>query len=282
MASHFGAQAAAYAAHRPILPPSVVAAILDAAGPHVTRIVDVACGSGQLTLALAAAAPASAAVVGLDAAPEQLAFARAADAGGRVEWRAADATATGEHDGSVDLLTVAQALHWFVAPAAAPPPPPRPFYAEVARVVRQGGTFAAVNYGKASLVSAGDPAAPLPAATALLHTAHDVTLAPFWPPERHLVIDGMAGLDPAPGEGFANVRRSATRMLSPPLTPAAIAGYVSSWSATAAAARAGLDVAAGVESGLAAEVGGGAATLRLEWPVTLLLATRARVTPHRV
>lgn len=279
MASLFGASvAAAYALHRPILPPAVVAAILAEAGSGVKRIVDIACGSGQLTLALAAATPRATVVVGLDASPAQLSFARDADPGGRVLWRQGTATETGEETGAADLLTVAQALHWCVParPPASPSPPPRPFYVEAARVLRPGGTFAAVSYGLASICAAdADGGTPLPAATAVLHAAHDDTLAAYWAPERALVLNGMRGLDPTPGEGFPRVVRRAARMSSAPLTPAAIAGYVASWSATAAAAAAGLDVAREVGAGLEAALGGPAARARLDWPVTLLLAARA-------
>ena len=204
MASLFGASvAAAYALHRPILPPAVVAAILAEAGSGVKRIVDIACGSGQLTLALAAATPRATVVVGLDASPAQLSFARDADPGGRVLWRQGTATETGEETGAADLLTVAQALHWCVParPPASPAPPPRPFYVEAARVLRPGGTFAAVSYGLASICAAdADGGTPLPAATAVLHAAHDDTLAAYWAPERALVLNGMRGLDPTPGE----------------------------------------------------------------------------------
>ena len=54
-----------------------------------------------------------------------------------IEYQQAAAEHTGLPDSSVDLITVAQALHWFDLDA---------FYTEARRVLRPGGTLAAWTY----------------------------------------------------------------------------------------------------------------------------------------
>ena len=55
----------------------------------------------------------------------------------RIDYRAAPAEASGLPNRSCDLVTVAQALHWFCNDS---------FYAEVKRVLKQDGLFAAWTY----------------------------------------------------------------------------------------------------------------------------------------
>ena len=57
--------------------------------------------------------------------------------GGGVEYVAASAYATGLPDGSADIVTCSQSLHWM---------DPEPTFAEVARILRPGGIFAAYDY----------------------------------------------------------------------------------------------------------------------------------------
>ena len=68
---------------------------------------DCACGSGQATEELAKR---FGKVVGTDASEGQL---RSAPAIPNVEWKLARGEDSGLEAGSVDLVTVAQALHWF-------------------------------------------------------------------------------------------------------------------------------------------------------------------------
>jgi SAM-dependent methyltransferase len=291
-AALFASQAAAYAAHRPAYTPSIVAVVVGE-GERPRRVLDVGCGSGQLTRALAAALPASSLVEGVDAVQAQLDGAAAAASGGgggggaRVTFRRADALATGAADASIDLLTVAQALHWFVEPvveegeesaaaaAAAAASPPRPFWVEAARVLRPRGRAAAISYGVPTLP-------PHPAATAALRAFHD-GLGDCWDGRRAAAVNGMAGLAPRPCEGFDGVRRVATTMAAPTSLDGVV-GLLSSWSAVCVAGRRGdagvLDRARReVAAGLAADgvADPASAALTIEWPVTVLLATRAGV-----
>ena len=77
-----------------------------------------------------------------DVAPEQIAAAKPHP---RVRYSVAPAERSGLADGSVDLVTVAQALHWFDVTA---------FYAEAARVARPGALLAVWNYPRPQFVDA--------------------------------------------------------------------------------------------------------------------------------
>jgi len=93
-------------------------------------VADVGCGTGILTRMLAAR---GLRVVGIDPSADMLAQARAAGEG--VEYRRGEAAVTGLPDGSVTLVTVAQAFHWFDLDTA---------LAEFHRVLRTGGHVAAI------------------------------------------------------------------------------------------------------------------------------------------
>jgi ubiquinone/menaquinone biosynthesis C-methylase UbiE len=97
----------------------------------VRRALDVACGTGLSSVALSDLARH---VVGVEAAFEMVA--RASWGEGRTYVSAA-AEALPIADSSVDLLTVASAIHWFNQPA---------FFAEAARTLRDGGWLAIYDY----------------------------------------------------------------------------------------------------------------------------------------
>src|SRR5690349_16043571 len=104
-ADHFSAIAPAYAAARPTYPPALFSWL---AGQVPARRLawDCAAGNGQATLALAELFET---VLATDASAAQLAE---LPARANVQRRVAPAEASGLPDGSADLVTVAQALHW--------------------------------------------------------------------------------------------------------------------------------------------------------------------------
>lgn len=105
------------------------------------RCLDLACGTGDLCLGLAARYPGSR-IVGIDLCEEMLALAakRGDEAGAAVEWRCADMAETGEADGEVDLLTGAYALR--NAPELGL------VLAEAARTLRPGGHAAFLDFSR--------------------------------------------------------------------------------------------------------------------------------------
>jgi len=139
--------------------------------PGRRRAWDCAAGNGQATLQLAQYFTE---VVATDASADQLAQAPPHP---RVTYRAAGAESSGLPDASVDLVTVAQALHWLDLPA---------FYREAQRVLVRAGVLAVWCYGLQRLDHE-------PADRLLEHFYGDV-VGPFWAPERRLVETGYRTL----------------------------------------------------------------------------------------
>jgi len=126
-ASGFGAEADAYERARPSYPPDAVAWIVDALRISTGRIVaDVAAGTGKFTRLLE---PTGAWVVAVE--PVEGMRARLP----RMPVAAASAERLPFRGESLDAITVAQAFHWFDAPAA---------LEEFHRVLRPGGRLALI------------------------------------------------------------------------------------------------------------------------------------------
>lgn len=124
-ASSFGAEAAAYADHRPGYPSeSVRWALDDAPGP---RVLDLAAGTGKLTEELL---PLTTDLVAVEPDPEMLAELRRRLPGVRALQGSAESIPL--PDGSVDAILVGQAMHWFDQEYCLP---------ELARVLSPGGTL---------------------------------------------------------------------------------------------------------------------------------------------
>ena len=102
--------------------------------PEDARWVDVGCGTGALSAAISALAR-PARVRGVDASAAYIAFARRTNADDRVRFEEADARALPFEDGGDDAAVSGLALNFV--------PEPERMVAEMARVVRRGGTVAA-------------------------------------------------------------------------------------------------------------------------------------------
>lgn len=207
---HFSGHAASYASARPSYPPELFA-WLSAHAPRGSprRAWDCGCGNGQASVALGAHFES---VIATDPSVPQLANARAA---GGVSYVAATSEQSPIAAGSIDLITIAQALHWFRLDE---------FYAEARRVARSGALIAAWSYGRTIID---------PAVDAAITRFHFETLADWWPPERRFVDEGYASL-PFP---FARVAVPAFEMQQH-WTRRDLLGYVGTWSAVAAMRRA--------------------------------------------
>jgi SAM-dependent methyltransferase len=119
-----------YAASRPRYPPELFARLASLVDQH--RLAwDSATGNGQAALDLAGY---FARVVATDISEEQI---RHAAKHPRIEYRVARSEESGLAEGTVDLVTVASAVHWFNLGN---------FFSEVRRVVRPGGVLAAWTY----------------------------------------------------------------------------------------------------------------------------------------
>ncbi len=168
-ADHFSGHAADYARFRPHYPP-VLFSFLAGLAPTRALAWDCGTGNGQAAVGLAEH---FAAVVATDPSSAQLAEATAHP---RVTYRVGAETGSGLADASVDLVSAAQALHWFDCEA---------FYAEVRRVLRPRGVLAVWTYGIPRVSPAIDP---------LIRAFHTQTVGPYWPSERRHVDAGYVTL----------------------------------------------------------------------------------------
>lgn len=201
---HFSALAEDYAHYRPRYPESLFAALAQAAPGHECAW-DCATGNGQ---AAAGLSPFFREVVATDASSAQIA---AASGPGNVCFSVAAAESSGLAAASVDLVLVAQAAHWFDLPA---------FYAEVERVLRPGGVLALLTYSGVRTTDEG--------INQILREFHQVTMAPYWPPERAHVENDYRDLPfPWPEIPFPVQTMTAQWTLDQLL------GYLGTWSATA-------------------------------------------------
>lgn len=138
--THWNGVAATYDAHRPAAP-SVLPPLLTqlAEAPHPALVVDLGSGTGLSTLLWADVARQ---VIGVEPNDEMRAEAERRAARERptathVRFLAAPAERTGLPDACADIVTASQAFHWMEPTAA---------LAEIARILRPGGVFAAYDY----------------------------------------------------------------------------------------------------------------------------------------
>jgi SAM-dependent methyltransferase len=200
---HFSGVSSAYAEFRPRYPESLFAWLVELPGRR-NLAWDCATGSGQAAVGLASRFDR---VIATDASAEQVG---AATPHPRVDYRVAPAEASGLESESVDLVTVAQALHWLDRPA---------FFAEAQRVLRSDGVLAAWTYGNPRLDDAQTDS--------VLQRFTSETVGPFWPPERALVDSEYRTID----FPFAEIEPPAFEIETQWTLPGLL-GYIGTWSAT--------------------------------------------------
>jgi SAM-dependent methyltransferase len=243
---HFSTASDRYAAHRPGYPAGLyewLAGLRPRSGTGAGHALawDCATGSGQAARGLAAH---FARVVATDASAEQI---RHAVPHPRIDYRVAAAEASGLPAHSVDLVTVAQAAHWFDLAR---------FHAEVARVLKPGGVLALWGYGRLVLPGAAD---------APFLRFYAETVGPYWPPERALIDDAYRSLH----FPFAEIAAPAFE-ITVEWNLADLLDYVSTWSAVKRylAAR-GEDPLPALRAALLPGWGDPATVRTLRWPLFL-------------
>lgn len=236
---HFSGHAAQYAQFRPQYPEALFEWLASLTVSH-DHAWDCGTGNGQAACGLARW---YARVTATDASAGQIESAEPCE---RVTYRVAKAEGSGIEPDSVDLVTVAQALHWFDLDQ---------FYAEVRRVVRPGGVFAGWCYGLSRIT---------PAVDAVIQHLYTDIVGENWPPERRFIEEQYHTL----AMPFPEIAAPAFAMTANWSLPALL-GYLGTWSAVQAYRRkSGTDPLELVANDLAAAWGAADSSRRIDWPLS--------------
>lgn len=251
-ADHFSGHAGTYAEFRPDYPDALFEHLAGLA-PSRRRAWDCATGNGQAAIPLAGHFEE---VVATDASEQQIARAAAHP---RVHYSVGLAESSRIEESSVDLISVAQSLHWFDRPR---------FWEEAERVLVPRGVLAVWSYG---LVSVS------PEVDAVLDRLYHDVVGAYWPAERALVETGYRTVrlpfEEIPAPAFAMEKEWSLPDL---------AGYLSTWSAvTRYRAATGRDAVEDVLSDLAAAWGREPARgRRVSWDLALRIGRKADRAPR--
>ncbi|MCQ4296678.1 class I SAM-dependent methyltransferase [Pseudomonas stutzeri] len=197
----FSSRSTDYARFRPTYPEALFSWLASQCA-ETEIAMDVAAGNGQASFPLTRHFHQ---VLACDASAEQL---NAADDWPDVQRVVADAHQLPVQNGQLDLLVVAQALHWFATPA---------FFAQARLALKPHGLFCAWCY---SLLEVAPPV------DALIQNLHSEILAGYWPAGRTSV-----------DAGYQDIRPPFARIACPAFSLAAhwdlaeLIGYLRTWSA---------------------------------------------------
>jgi SAM-dependent methyltransferase len=239
---HFSGHAASYAEARPTYPPELFAWLAGQCRGHALAW-DAGCGNGQASVALAGYFDA---VFASDPSAAQIA---SAEPHPRVRYAVEAAEQCSLADASADLVTVAQAYHWFDHAR---------FCAEARRVLAPGGVVALWSYAESRTAAAVD---------AVVDELHFIRLGADWPAGREHVLNRYRDL-PFP---FAPLS-------APPFDMhcewnlGQYLAYLRSWSASQRyLQRTGQDAVAAIAPAMAAAWGDPVRVRSVQWPLRLLV-----------
>ncbi|MFL5462082.1 MAG: class I SAM-dependent methyltransferase [Gemmatimonadales bacterium] len=211
---HFSVVADAYALRRPAYPDELFAFLAGAVAGH-DLAWDCAAGSGQASIPLTRYFRR---VIATDSSSAMLAKAPVHPS---VEYRRGSAYDSALEAGSADLVSVAQALHWFEREL---------FYAEAHRVLKPGGILAVWTYGACGCLMSGPDGNQLiedQAVTAVVTRFYHEVVGPYWPLERCHVEAGYSTISfPYPELDHPDFQMQQHWTLDELL------GYIGTWSAT--------------------------------------------------
>jgi len=244
---HFGSVSSHYADSRPTYPAELYAYLQGLCAAH--HIVwDCGAGSGQASRALVDYFDQ---VIATDASPQQISQAAPHP---HIDYRVAPAEESGLADHSVDLITVAQALHWFDFDR---------FFNEVRRVLKPNGVLAIWSYGRQIVHDH--------AVNEVFQRFYSEVVGAYWPPERRHVEEGYRSIQ----FPFSLLDTPSFEMKAMWDLPQFIS-YLRSWSATANYIKAnGGDPVVALEVELGGIWGNPSSTRLMEWPLTVLVSKKA-------
>jgi len=204
---------------------------------------DCATGNGQAAASLARIFER---VIATDGSADQLQLAQVVP---NIEYRTLLAGTNLAESNSCDLVTVAQALHWFANDE---------FFSSVKNALKPDGVFAAWCYGVQKVEQPID---------GIVTRLYEDILGPYWPEERRLVENRYRDID-FPFETSVQEDLALTRDWN----LAQFGSYVTSWSALQRYKRAqGSNPLALIWDELSEAWGDdGEATRRIEWPLTVV------------
>ncbi len=241
---HFSKQAADYAKFRPRYPQELFD-YLGSIAPSRRLAWDCGTGNGQAAVGLASVFDR---VIATDASEKQISNVKPHE---RVEYRVAPAEASGLESGTVDLIMVAQALHWFDLDR---------FHTEALRVLKPKGLLAASAYNLLQIEAAIDE---------IVNRYYYEVVGPFWPPERVLV------------EKFEELPFPFFEIQTPSFEMTAqwnldhLVGYLGTWSSTQRfIAETGVDPLQQISDELRAVWGDPQRTRKVRWPLTLRVGVK--------
>jgi SAM-dependent methyltransferase len=246
---HFSKQAADYAKFRPRYPRELFEYLGNIA-PSRQLAWDCGTGNGQASVGLATAFDR---VIATDASEKQIASAELHE---RVDYRVAPAEDSNIDFGTVDLIMVAQALHWFDLDR---------FYAEARRVLKPHGVLAASAYNLLQIE---------PTIDKIVNRYYYEVVGPFWPPERKLV------------ENFADLPFPFHEIKPPKIEITThwdldhLIGYLGTWSSTQRfMAAKGSDPLEQISDELRTGWGDPQQTRKVRWPLTLRIGVKGMRSP---
>lgn len=203
MKDYFSENAKGYSQFRPGYPDALIQRLFSLLKGNETAL-DVATGNGQVAVKLASYFQT---VYATDISEKQLSQAPKLQ---NVIYIKAPAEHTAFRTAKFDLITVAQAIHWFDFDA---------FYKEVYRILKPEGIFAVFGYGFFSTNSESDK---------LLNRLYNEIVGPYWYPERDYLTHEYQTI-PFPLEELVNEKYA----MSYTWTFGQLIGYLETWSATA-------------------------------------------------
>lgn len=203
MKDYFSGNSSEYSKFRPNYPDAMIQEIVSLVHNKNTAL-DVATGNGQVASRLADSFQT---VYATDISENQL---QQAPQIPNVVYKKMTAEHTDFTDNQFDLITVAQAIHWFDFEA---------FYKEVYRILKPDGVFAVLGYGFFSTNKDSN---------AILWRLYEGIVGPYWYPERQYLTEGYQTI-PFPLEEIKN--KNFTKEYT--WTFEQLIGYLETWSATA-------------------------------------------------
>lgn len=198
---NFSAQPGMYARYRPVYPPELFAFLMSLV-KNKELAWDVGTGNGQVAVQLSRHFKK---VLATDISPQQISKAPVRE---NIIYKVERAEITTFSNDFFDLVTVAQAVHWFEF---------EPFYTEVIRTSKRGGIIAIMGYGLMKSGSSVDE---------ILHHFYTGIIGQYWDEERKYIDENYETIpfpfDEIPAPEFT---------IRCEWTLADLLGYLETWSA---------------------------------------------------